>query len=57
VNTDEKLKAKIWCVKGILFMIAYQGTVKYFEEAAGVKEVDALKFECQLMADVLHASG
>jgi hypothetical protein len=55
-NTEEILKAKVWCVKGILFMIAYQGSINYFEEAAGVEEEQALQLECKLLADVLHTS-
>jgi hypothetical protein len=56
-NTDEKLKAKVWCIKGILFMIAYQGSVNYFEEAAGVEEETALQLECKLSADVMQITS
>jgi hypothetical protein len=55
-TTDERLEARVWSVKGILFMITYQGSVDYFEEAAGSEGAVELRLECQILADVLHPS-
>ena len=37
-NAAQKLVARVWCVNGFLFMIEYEVSVKYFEEAAGLDE-------------------
>lgn len=49
----EKLNANIWCVKGFLFSIEYDGGgVNYFEEAAGMKPQPAFRLVCELTADL-----
>jgi hypothetical protein len=56
-NTSQKLVVRVWCVNGFLFMIDYEGSVKYFEEAAGVNEQSGLVITCELIADLASASG
>lgn len=51
-NIHQKLIANVWCVKGFLFSIEYEGSVNYFEEAAGLEDVAELKLSCTLMADL-----
>jgi hypothetical protein len=50
-----KLTAKIWCVKGFLFLIKYNGNVIYFEEAAGMDPQPEFWFTCRLTADLTVA--
>lgn len=51
-----KLMAKVWCVKGFVFSIEYQqGSVSYFEEAAGMDPRPDLKLDCELTADLALA--
>jgi len=47
-----KLTAKVWCVRGFLFSIEYEGSVKYFDEAAGVDPKPAFKLSCELTAEL-----
>jgi hypothetical protein len=48
-----QLTAKVWCVKGFLFSIAYEGSsVSYFEEAAGMDARPAFRLSCELTADL-----
>ena len=47
-----KLVAKVWCVKGFLFSIEYEGSSNYFEEAAGLNESSKLHIDCQLTANL-----
>ena len=54
-NTPQKIVARVWCVKGFLFSIEYEGSVSYFEEAAGLDD-QTLKIDCELTAD-LSTSG
>jgi hypothetical protein len=54
-NDSQKLIARVWCVNGFLFMIEYDGSVKYFEEAAGVDEQSGLDITCELIADLALA--
>jgi hypothetical protein len=51
-NIRQKLVANVWCVKGFLFSIEYEGSVNYFEEAAGLEDATALQINCTLMADL-----
>ena len=51
-NMQGKLTAKVWCVKGFLFSIEYDGSVSYFEEAAGMDPSPELKLACELNADL-----
>jgi hypothetical protein len=46
------LRAKVWCVRGFLFSIEYDGSVSYFEEAAGMDPLPALKLSCELTANL-----
>lgn len=55
-NTSQKLRARVWCVNGFLFMIEYEGSVKYFEEAAGADEQSGLEITCELIADLAATS-
>lgn len=51
-NTTSKLTASIWCVKGFLFSIEYDGSVSYFEEAAGMDPKPEFTIKSELAADV-----
>jgi hypothetical protein len=51
-NTSGKLTASVWCVKGFLFSIEYDGSVKYFEEAAGMDPKPGFTVNCELAADL-----
>lgn len=51
-NASQTLMARVWCVKGFLFSIEYEGSVSYFDEAAGLGEKAPLLFECELTADL-----
>lgn len=48
----EKLVAKVWCVKGFIFSIEYEGSVNYFEEAFGVNPNPKLKLTCDMVANL-----
>lgn len=50
-----KLTAKVWCVKGFVFSIEYQGSVSYFEEAAGMVPQPEFHLDCELTADLAVA--
>lgn len=47
-----KLTAKVWCVRGFLFSIEYDGSIKYLDEAAGMEPKPAFKLSCELTADL-----
>lgn len=47
-----KLTANVWCVKGFVFSIEYEGSVSYFEEAAGMDPRPEFRMSCELMADL-----
>jgi hypothetical protein len=51
-NVRQKLVGRVWCVKGFLFSIEYEGSVNYFEEAAGLDTPSELRFDCELTADL-----
>jgi len=51
-NVREKLTADVWCVKGFLFSIEYNGGVNYFEEAAGMDPRPEFLITCELTADL-----
>lgn len=55
-NARQKLVAQVWCVKGFLFSIEYQGGVNYFEEAAGLDIPSELQIACELTADLAAPS-
>ncbi len=55
LNGMGKLNAKVWCVKGFVFSIAYEGSVSYFEEAAGMDPRPEFKLTCELLADLAAA--
>jgi len=46
------LNAKIWCVRGFLFSIEYDGGSSYFEEAAGMDPKPEIRLACELTADL-----
>lgn len=50
-----KLNAKVWCVKGFVFSIEYNGSVSYFEEAAGMAPQPEFRLTCELTADLAAA--
>lgn len=54
-DTRYKLIATIWCVQGFLFSIEYEGSVSYFEEAAGM-DSSTLQVNCQLIADLMTST-
>lgn len=49
-NVRQKLVARVWCVKGFLFSIEYEGSVNYFEEAAGLDTSSELNIASELTA-------
>lgn len=51
-NAPQKLVAQVWCIKGFLFSIEYQGGINYFEEAAGLDTPSELQIACELTADL-----
>ena len=55
-NVQERLTASVWCVKGFLFSINYDGSVRYFEEAAGMDPQPELQFSCEMVADLSLAT-
>lgn len=55
-NAPQKLVARVWCVKGFLFSIEYDGSASYFDEAAGLDDQAQLQVDCELTAD-LHATA
>jgi hypothetical protein len=55
-NVTERLRANVWCVKGFLFSIEYEGSVKYFDEAAAMDPAPRFKISCELMADLAQTA-
>jgi hypothetical protein len=55
-NVREKLTASLWCVKGFLFSIEYDGSVKYFEEAAAMDPPPDFQISCEMTADLSRAA-
>lgn len=51
-NTTNKLTANVWCVKGFLFSIEYEGSVNYFEEASGMVSKPEITVKSELAADL-----
>ena len=51
-NVQSRLTASVWCVKGFLFSIEYDGSVNYFEEAASMDPRPELTITCELTADL-----
>jgi hypothetical protein len=51
-----RLTASVWCIKGFLFSIEYDGSVSYFEEAAGMDPRPELTIVCELTADLSKAA-
>ena len=51
-NTANKLTASVWCVKGFLFSIEYDGSVSYFEEAAGMDPKPEFIVKSEIAADL-----
>ena len=47
-----RLTATVWCVKGFLFSIEYDGSVSYFEEAAGMRPRPPFDVTCELKGDL-----
>lgn len=47
-----KLTAEVWCVNGFLFSIEYEGSVRYFEEAASMEGQPDFAVSCDLMANL-----
>jgi uncharacterized membrane protein YphA (DoxX/SURF4 family) len=46
------LTASVWCVKGFLFSIEYDGSVSYFEEAAGMDPEPEFIVESDVVTDL-----
>ena len=55
-NVRQKLVANVWFVQGFLFSIEYEGSVSYFEEAAGMADAEVLQIDCELKADLAVAT-
>jgi hypothetical protein len=55
-NVREKLTASLWCIKGFLFSIEYDGSIKYFEEAAAMDPPPEIQISCDLTADLSRAA-
>ena len=51
-NVRKALMADVWCVKGFLFSIEYNGSPKYFEEAAGMDPCPEFQVSCALAANL-----
>lgn len=51
-NGREPLTASVWCVKGFLFSIEYDGSVSYFEEAIGTQLRSEVRIMCELVTDL-----
>lgn len=45
------LKAQVWCVRGFIFSIEYQGDAAYFEEAMAMDPPPDTSIECELAED------
>lgn len=48
----KSLTARLWCIKGFLFSIEYDGSVGYFEEAADMDPRPEFRIECELVAEL-----
>lgn len=55
-NAPQRLVARVWCVKGFLFSIEYEGNASYFVEAAGMEDQAHLQFDCKLVANLWAAA-
>lgn len=55
-DLKQELAAKVWCVRGFLFSIEYEGSANYFVEAAGMEPRPKIVLTCELTAD-LHVVG
>ena len=55
-NMEAKLSAVVWCVKGFVFSIEYDGSVDYFDEAAGLNPCPEFRVSCELTADLTAAA-
>lgn len=55
-NAQEILTASVWCVRGFVFSIEYKGSVKYFEEAAGMDPKLDIQIDCMMKADLSKGS-
>jgi len=53
-HISNKLIANIWCVKGFLFSIEYEGSVGYFEEAAGMDPQVNFTVSSEIKTDLLR---
>jgi len=47
-NSSANLVASIWCVKGFLFSIEYDGSPDYFEEAIKMEPMPQVSITCEL---------
>ena len=54
---SHQVTASIWCVKGFLFSIEFEGSIKYFEEAVAMEPAPKLHIDCHLNADPMSASA
>jgi hypothetical protein len=52
VSNMAGLSAKVSCVKGFLFCIEYEGSARYFEEAAGMDPRPVFSLSCEMLADL-----
>lgn len=52
LRIDDHLTARVWCVRGFLFSIEYQGSVNYFVEAAAMESPPTFQIDCQLEANL-----
>jgi hypothetical protein len=48
-NSSAELVASIWCVKGFLFSIEYDGNPDYFEEAIEMEPMPKVSITCELI--------
>jgi hypothetical protein len=47
-----KMTAQVWCIKGFLFSIEYEGNIGYFDKAVRLSPKPAFRLNCELIADL-----
>ena len=55
MNDIGELEAKVWCVKGFIFSIEYEGSANRFEAATGMDPRPNSTITCELVADLAAA--
>ncbi|WP_157462083.1 hypothetical protein [Chitinimonas koreensis] len=50
-----ELAARVWCTRGFLFSIEYDGSSKYVDEALDMDPPPPLRIDCRLVGDLAAA--